>query len=395
MVTSPGGPADLLIVDVDTHLSEPWDLWLKRAPKGFEDRVPQVREVDGRQRWVFDGEPIGGVGAASVIGADMEKRYDMAYMFGTPVHEVAAGASQVGPRLELMDAQGIWAHLIYPNTVGFGGQQLGGNGDQVLRNLTVEIYNDAMAEMQVESGNRLFPQAILPWWDVDACLVEIERIQRLGLVGVNTNADPQDAGLPDLSQPHWDPMWAALADAGLPVNFHIGASASQITYHGSAPWPSMDAGARMAIGSAMLFLANGRIIANLIYGGVLERHPTLKVVSVESGVGWLPSFLNALDYQLDETAPTTRDKLSLKPSEYFRRQMGACFWFENDGALIREAIKQVGEDNCMFETDFPHPTCLYPDPVQRALAVFGPESDELKRKVFGANAVRIYNLPLP
>ena len=120
---------------------------------------------------------------------------------------------------------------------------------------------------------------------------------------MNTNADPQDAGLPDLSQPYWDPMWAALADAGLPVNFHIGASASQITYHGSAPWPSMDAGARMAIGSAMLFLANGRIIANLIYGGVLERHPTLKVVSVESGVGWLPSFLNALDYQLDETAP--------------------------------------------------------------------------------------------
>src|SRR4029078_9856496 len=148
----PGGPADLLIVDVDTHLSEPWDLWLKRAPKGFEDRVPQAREVDGRQRWVFDGEPIGGVGAASVIGADMEKRYDMAFMFGTPVHEVAAGASQVGQRLELMDAQGIWAHLIYPNTVGFGGQQLGGKGDPVLRNLAVEIYNDAMAEMQEESG---------------------------------------------------------------------------------------------------------------------------------------------------------------------------------------------------------------------------------------------------
>ena len=86
----------------------------------------------GRRRqakWVFDGHTISGTGAASVIGADMEKRYDMAYMFGTPVHEVAAGASQVAPRLEMMDAQGIWAHLIYPNTVGFGGQQLGGTGD--------------------------------------------------------------------------------------------------------------------------------------------------------------------------------------------------------------------------------------------------------------------------
>ena len=84
----------------------------------------------------------------------------------------------------------------------------------------------------------------------------------------------------------------------------------------------------------------------------------------------------------------------MKPSEYFRRQMGACFWFEDDDALIREAIHKIGDDNCMFETDFPHPTRVYPNPVERALETFKDEGDDFKRKIFGGNAVRIYNLPV-
>jgi len=101
-----------------------------------------------------------------------------------------------------MDERGIWAQIVYPNVVGFGGQQIGGTGDVKLRNMTVTIYNDGIAEMQANSGNRLFPQAVLPWWDMDFCLKEIDRIKSLGLVGVNTSADPQENGLPDLGQPH-------------------------------------------------------------------------------------------------------------------------------------------------------------------------------------------------
>jgi predicted TIM-barrel fold metal-dependent hydrolase len=143
----------------------------------------------------------------------------------------------------------------------------------------------------------------------------------------------------------------------------------------------------------MIFLSNGRVIANLIFGGILERHPGLRVASVESGVGWLPFFLQALDYQLDDTAPKLKKTLSLKPSEYFRRQMAACFWFEDD--LLVPSIEWLGTDNCLFETDFPHPTCLYPDPVSRALTVFEGVDEVFRRKVLGANAVRFYGLPVP
>jgi predicted TIM-barrel fold metal-dependent hydrolase len=389
--TAPGD--GLLIVDSDTHLTEPWDLWTSRAPAALVDRVPQVRELDDRLRWVVDDLPLGPAGAVCVVDPSGIKHLGSEYAFRQQVQDVHPGASQVEPRLALMDQQGVWAQLVYPNTVGFGGQQLGKVADLELRNACAEIYNNAMADLQAESGNRLFPMAVMPWWDVDSCIREIARVKELGLVGVNITPDPQEHGLPDLSTEYWTPLFSALEDYDMPLNFHIGASATQSTYSGTAPWPTRDADEKLAIGSAMIFLSNGRVIANMIFGGILERHPRLRVASVESGVGWLPFFLQALDYQLDDTAPKLRKQLSLRPSEYFRRQMAACFWFEHD--LLIPSIKWLGEDNCLFETDFPHPTCLYPDPVTRALAVFEDVDDAFRRKAFGENAVRFYSLPVP
>jgi uncharacterized protein len=387
-------PTQLLVVDADTHLTEPWDLWTSRAPESVKDRVPQVRKVGDEYHWVFDGAQVGPAYAVSVIDRDMQKHLGSEYMFSHRVDDVSPAASRVEERLALMDEQGIWAHLVYPNAVGFGGQQLGSIDDAALRLLAVQIYNDAMAELQERSGNRLFPMGVLPWWDLRQSLGEIERIKQLGLVGVNTNADPHNHGLPDLSDAHWTPMFEALEDAGLPLNFHIGASATQGSYYGSASWPSRDGDEKLAIGSAMLYVANARILANFIFGGILERHPGLNMVSVESGIGWIPFFLEALDYQQVETAPGTVGRLSLTPTEYFRRQCAACFWFESSPQLVSQ-IEYLGVDNCLFETDFPHPTCLYPRPVERALERFTGQTEEFRRKVLGGNAIRIYGLPVP
>ena len=78
----------------------------------------------------------------------------------------------------------------------------------------------------------------------------------------------------------------------------------------------------------MLFMHNAQVFANIVYSGILERFPKLNFVSVESGVGWLPFLLEALDYELEEAAPHAKDFLTMKPSEYFKRQVYACFWFE-------------------------------------------------------------------
>ena len=144
----------------------------------------------------------------------------------------------------------------------------------------------------------------------------------------------------------------------MPVNFHIGASQTSFNMFGTASWNSMDMSERLALGSATLFFDNARVLGNLLYSGILERFPKVKVVSVESGIGWIPFLLETLDYEAQETGSYKNVKLKMLPSEYFRRQVYGCFWFETNAP--QKLIQDVGVNNVLFETDFPHPTCLYP-----------------------------------
>jgi predicted TIM-barrel fold metal-dependent hydrolase len=382
----------LCIIDADTHLTEPHDLWTSRAPKGYEDRVPQVREKDGVLNWTIEDRVLARALASGVIAASGEKVPGTAF-FGWSIDDLHPAAYDGDARLAVMDQQHVWAQIVYPNSVGFGGQRFVQAGDAALRRVSVEIYNDAMAELQEQSGNRLFPMGIVPWWDIDLVPHEIERISSLGLRGLNTSSGPHDHGFPDLSDPYWDPMWEAACEHNLPVNFHIGASDSTMSWFGSVPWPGLNENAKLGLGSAMMYLTNAGVVGNLIYSGVLERFPELKVVSVESGIGWIPFFLEALDYQLGEMTPGSMDHLSMAPSDYFRRQVYACFWFERSG--LPEAIERVGADHLLFETDFPHPTCLYPNMLDYADAALRDVDDDAVAGIMGLNAARLYNIPLP
>ena len=396
------------VIDTDTHLTEPADLWTSRAPKAFKDRVPRVVMRKGTYNlasgealgddgespvWVVDDSLIlGPAGGYGVVNAANEKVRGIDFMDWS-INDISPAASFLEPRLAAMDATGIWGQIVYPNLAGFGGQAFSSIEDLRLRNLCATLYNDAMAEIQEQSGGRIMGMGLLPWWDVPSAIAEVERIHTLGLKGVNTNADPQDQGLPDLGDPCWEPLWEACCSHDLPVNFHIGASLTQASWYGKASWPSLDNERKLALGSTLLYLNNARVIGNLIFSGVLERHPTLKIVSSESGVGWIPFALDALDYQVTETAPNALDALSMNPSEYFRRQIFACFWFEGEGLL--DSVRRLGFDNCMFETDFPHPTCLFPDPLTRMAGVLEEVDYGLREKLLSGNAARVYNIDVP
>ncbi|MDA3038700.1 MAG: amidohydrolase family protein, partial [Actinomycetota bacterium] len=367
--------AGLKVIDTDTHWSEPYDLWTSRAPRAYVDRVPQMAEKQGRRRWWFDGDiPIGLPIASSVIDPQGDKITGTAFfeLDNDMVHRASFDAEA---RVAMMDALGVHAQVMYPNVAGFGNQQFLKSPDDMLRLISVQIYNDALVEFQEATGNRVYGMALLPWWDLDAAAREIERIHANGLRGIVTCSNPEEAGLPDMAQPDWDPIWQACSDRSLPVNFHIGSSKGNLDFFGKAPWPSFGQERKLAVGSANLFMGNARVIGNLIYSGVPERFPHLRFVSVESGIGWLPFFLECLDHQLLETAPNELAFLSLKPSDYFRRQFFGTFWFEQ--AMVGAAVDFLGPQCLMFETDFPHPTCLYPRDDQRlaqTLSTLGPEA---------------------
>jgi len=236
----------------------------------------------------------------------------------------------------------------------------------------------------------LLPMALLPAWDIDLCVREVQRAKDMGLRGVNLTSDPQDLGAPDLASPEWDPVWDACSSLGLPVHFHIGASLTTMNYFGTYPWAAHDDDTKLAIGGTLLFIGNARVVVNIICSGMLDRFPDLKIVSVESGAGWVPFILEALEYEMEENAPDLKSRLSLTPKEFFQRNIYATMWFERTD--LASVVRQVGEDNILFETDFPHPTCLYPDPLKTAASNMRELSPAARRKILGENAAKLYGL---
>jgi predicted TIM-barrel fold metal-dependent hydrolase len=380
------------VVDADSHWSEPADLFTKRAPAAIADRVPRVEEVDGERAWVFDGNPMGRYSAGGVIARDGSKESSHKALFEWEHEEIHQGAYDPVVRLQVLDECGIDAQIIFPSTIGLGGQDLGMADDPALALAVIEIYNDAMAEIQADSNDRLLPLPVMPAWDVATCVAEARRVAALGARGVNMTSDPDDLGAPDLANTAWDPFWDVCGELQLPVHFHIGASATAMTFFGKYPWASHPQNTQLAIGGTLLFIGNARVVTNLILSGMFDRHPDLKMVSVESGCGWIPFILEALDYEMAENAPQELAQLRKPPSEYFRSNLYATFWFESNRNKLPDLIEAVGEDNILFETDFPHPTCLYPSPLASVEAKMSTLTPEVRRKILGENARKLYRL---
>jgi len=384
---------DVKVVDADSHLTEAHDLWTKRAPAGYEDRVPRVEEINGRPTWVVDGATLGFAGGGGVIDREGTKFPFQESMVVWGTDRIHRAAFDPKARMEVLDDSGIWAQVLFPNSIGLGGQGLSqAVKDPVLRRLCIEIYNDAMAEVQAESGNRLLPMPVLPAWDVDESVREAERVAALGARGVNLTSDPQDLGSPDLANRAWDPLWDVCDDLKLPVHFHIGASLTAMNFYGNYFWGSQHEYIKPAIGGTLLFINNARVVVNVTLCGMLDRHPGLKLVSVESGIGWVPFILEAMDYEVFENAPEQAAELSRKPSEYFKDHWYATFWFEENQGNLQALVDSVGEDNILFETDFPHPTCLYPKPLDTVAEKMATLTPSARRKILGENAAKLYRL---
>jgi predicted TIM-barrel fold metal-dependent hydrolase len=165
-----------------------------------------------------------------------------------------------------------------------------------------------------------------------------------------------------------------------------------MNFYGQYFWESQDEFVKPAIGGSMLFIGNARVVINTVFSGLFDRFPKLKMVSVESGIGWVPFILETMDWELPENAPAQAAELGKSPSEYFKSNWFATMWFETGRGHLQQLVDKVGEDNILFETDFPHPTALWPKPlehVREAMATLRPES---RRKILGENGVKLYRL---
>ena len=167
-----------------------------------------------------------------------------------------------------MDELGIDSQVLYPNSIGIGGQNLVNSiDDPSSSGCASSSTTTPWPRCRRSRANRLLPMPIMPAWDIEACVREAQRCAAMGYRGVNMTADPQDSGSPDLGDPAWDPFWEVCAGLDLPVHFHIGASQTALAYFGTTYWPSQDDYVKPAIGGASLFQNNSRLLLNSAYSG--------------------------------------------------------------------------------------------------------------------------------
>jgi len=142
-----------------------------------------------------------------------------------------------------------------------------------------------------------------------------------------------------------------------------------------------------------MYMSNAYMVNCFIMSGLFDRYPNLKLISVESGCGWVPFIMEAAEYQWEEMAPDELKELKRRPTEYFKDHIYATFWFEDAG--VKHFIEAIGPDNLLFETDFPHPTCLYPESQEHLARVLARLEPGVRQRVVQDNAVELYKLPIP
>jgi predicted TIM-barrel fold metal-dependent hydrolase len=378
-----------LLISADDHLIEPPDVWQSRLPQRLKDIGPKVVETERGEAWEINGERRRSVvGIAAAANRTDGRRFSMQ---GVRYSEIMPGAYNAEARLKDMDADGVATEILFNNLPGFAGAvflELSEKNVELAK-ACVEVYNDWLAEdFCAVAPTRLIPQCILPLWDLKVAAKEVDRAVAMGHRGVLFPGDPSMMGLAPFESHEWDGVFGACENAGIPIVMHIAGSMMRSRRPSARELGPSEA----TVTKVMTPMMNAEAITRLIFSGVVERFPKLKVVSAEADVGWIPYIVQRMDevhtkQRLWESGPA-----KLKPSEYFNRQFYASFILDDVGMALRN---EIGADRILWSTDYPHADSTFPHTQKLLLDHYGDlPMDELDA-VMWKNALNVYGIEKP
>jgi predicted TIM-barrel fold metal-dependent hydrolase len=374
---------DYQVISTDDHIIEPDGVFEGRLPKEFADRTPKLVHTDQNAAWQVPGieRGIEMSGLSTAAGQKVEEFSTKSKTFD----QMRPGCYDPAERLKDMDIDGVDAQVTFPTLPGLAGATfIDEIADRPYATALIRAYNDWLIdEWCAADRERLLGAAILPLYDMEESAKEVRRVAERGLKCVTLPSSPGSInGVPIFPDPSWAPVWDALSETGLPAEIHIVSGKSDVSALAAT-------GAGPEIFVALAPSSNMTTVATLLFSGILHTWPKLKFISAESGIGWLPYFIERADYAHRKHRFWTGSNIDVMPSELFRQSIFANFISDRAGIEGRHLI---GVDNIMLGTDYPHTDSSWPDTQRVIKEQMGDIPDEERYKICAGNAIRVFGL---
>lgn len=353
-------PEGTVIISADSHMLET-DCWIDRFPEALRHKAPRMIFKDGGWDLSIEGKST----TPALIAAGL-----------CEAMECYPGLTDVGVRLADLDIEGVEKELIFPQRL-FGLLMF---HEIEHRKEVFESYNASIAEACAKGNGRLFPVMVPSYWDPAAAADSVALCKSQGARCLLIPIKPgkfEDGGTILYNDPRMDPLWAAIEASGLPMAFHIGEAI-----------PTAEAG---AAGVMVLTQMQGfrHSWGQLVFGGVFDRFPGLKVVFVEGGLAWIPGMLHDADMIYNSFPTAMNPKLAHAPSWYWREHCYATFMTDPVGL---EMLPRIGADRVMWSSDYPHQESTFGYSRSAIDAVFRATSVENAQMILGKTALNLFNM---
>ncbi|QHE73278.1 amidohydrolase family protein [Rhodococcus sp. WAY2] len=373
---------DVKLISVDDHVIEPRHVWEKYLPAKYREAGPRVVRPDNGpdEFWEWEGRryPVQLQGSPTTRifrdegGSDRDFR-------SNSYDDMIPACYDVDERVKAMDVDGVQASLCFPQWPRFAGTRFLEATDWDLAAACVSAWNDWMLDEWCASyPDRFIPMSIIPLWDPVAAAAEMRRCAAKGSRTITMIENPTTLGLPSWWTDHWDPVFAAAEETGLVLSTHIGTGGKLFS-------PSTES--TEAVQISLCGVNSMGAMVDLMYSGLLNRHPGVKVALSEGGAGWIPYMVERTQFTWERTRVGDVDK-SISPVELYERHFWACFISDDIALELRD---KIGMDKLMWEADFPHNDCNYPHTREMLAKQMADIPDADCKKIAETNARNLYN----
>ncbi len=333
-----------------------------------------VHKDDGTDVWLYERKEIPNIGLNAVVGRPPDE-YGME---PTSLDELRPGCYDIHQRVRDMNANGVLGSMCFPSFPNLCGQLFARSSDKDAALAILKAYNDwHILEWCGAYPGRFIPLMIPPLWSPDEMAAEVRRASALGCHAVSFSENPEKLRLPSLHNEHWDPFWQACVDEGTIVCLHIGSSSQLVVTSVEAPI------------DVLITLQPINIVqaaADLLWSPVLRKFPSLRFALSEGGIGWIPYFLDRVDWiYTRHHAWTGQDFGDMLPSQVFRSRIVTCFIDDPTGVAVRD---RVGIDSICWEADYPHSDSTWPTSPEMLMKSMDGVSEADIAKISHSNAMR-------